>query len=308
MIDFKTIENMTKLHLNVVITGANSGIGFETMRFLNERGANIIFGARSVSKSNEALSLINKQNPKSKILFFPLDLGDSKSIYEFSNFVKISFKKIDVLINNAGIMSVPYGKTNQGYEQQIGINHLGHFILTHALKDILSTHARIINVSSLASLNGKIYWKDIQFENSKYTPFKSYSQSKLANLLFSEYLVEYYKNTSVKIITVHPGVVKTGLLTRKETSTSFKLLFKVISPFIKNAVYGAKPLITAALSDNVVSGDFLGPKVKRNPNYISQNERKNRIALDPSNVKRFFDWSEKITNVSYHVKKPSSDN
>jgi NAD(P)-dependent dehydrogenase (short-subunit alcohol dehydrogenase family) len=299
MIDFKALQKLNDLDLKVVITGANSGIGYEAMRFLAVRGAHIIFGARSLAKADEAMAKIEAVYKRPKIEFVPLDLGDNDSIFAFVKKVRDTFDSIDILINNAGIMALPYGKTKQGFEQQMGINHLGHFILTHQLKDHLSQKARIINVSSQASLPGKIQWDDIFYEKGGYTPFKSYAQSKLANVLFSEGLVEYFKGSSVKVLTVHPGLASTGLFNRKESSRGFKVIFKLLAPFASSAEKGARPTIAAALAEEVNSGDFLGPKVKGNPHFISQNEKKNAIALNPSNVTKFFNWSETVTGLSF---------
>lgn len=299
MIDFKVLDEINDLDLKVVITGANSGIGYEAMRFLAVRGARIIFGARSLAKADEAIAKIEAVYKRPIIEFVPLDLGDNDSIFAFVKAVKDKFESIDILINNAGIMALPYGKTKQGFEQQMGINHLGHFILTHQLKDHLSEKARIINVSSQASLPGRIQWDDIFYEKGGYTPFKSYAQSKLANLLFSEGLVEYFKGSTVKVLTVHPGLASTGLFNRKESSSGFRIIFKLLAPFASSAEKGARPTISAALAETVKSGDFLGPKVKGNPHLISQNEKKNAIALDASNVTKFFNWSETVTGLSF---------
>lgn len=300
MIDFRDIDEKNDLKLNIVITGANSGIGYEAMRFLAVRGAHIIFGARSEIKADEAMAKIKKTYANPKIQFVPLDLGDQKSITYFSEAVKDQFKSVDILINNAGIMAVPNGKTPSGFEQQMGINHLGHYILTHHLREVLSEDARIINVSSQASLPGKIHWDDIFFEKGGYSPFKSYAQSKLANLMFTEGLVDVFKDTNVQVFTVHPGLASTGLFNRKESSFGFKIIFKLFRPFAMSAEKGARPTVVAALSHQLHSGDFLGPKVRGQKGFISQTEKKNPIALDKHNIKRFMTWSEKVTGLSFN--------
>lgn len=301
MIDFRDIDELNDLNINVVITGANSGIGFEAMRFLAVRGARIIFGARSEAKADEAMRKIQSRYKNPSVVFVPLDLAQLESIDHFAGAVKKQFNHIDVLINNAGIMAVPYGKTSAGYEQQIGINHLGHYILTHQLKPLLSNKARIINVSSQASLPGKIHWDDVFFEKGGYSPFKSYAQSKLANLMFTEGLVHAFKDENIKVFTVHPGLASTGLFNRKESSLGFKIIFKLFKPFAMSAENGARPTIVAALSEEVVTGQFLGPKVRGKKDFISVSEKKNPIALDPTNIKRFMAWSEKVTSLSFNA-------
>lgn len=300
MIDFRDIDEKNDLKLNIVITGANSGIGYEAMRFLAVRGAHVIFGARSEAKADVAMQNIKKTYKNPKIQFVPLDLADLASIEYFSKAVKDQFKTVDVLINNAGIMAVPYGKTSAGFEQQIGINHLGHYILTHQLKSVLAKDARIINVSSQASLAGKMHWDDIFFEKGKYSPFKSYAQSKLANLMFTEGLVDVFKDTNIQVFTVHPGLASTGLFNRKESSLGFKIIFKLFKPFAMSAEKGARPTVVAALSDQLNTGDFLGPKVRGRKGFISQDEKKNPMALDKDHVKKLMSWSEKVTGLSFN--------
>lgn len=299
MIDFRDIDEKNDVKLNIVITGANSGIGYEAMRFLAVRGAHVIFGARSEAKADEAMQKIKKTYTNLKIQFVPLDLADLASIEYFSKAVQDQFKTVDVLINNAGIMAVPYGKTPAGFEQQIGINHLGHYILTHQLKSVFAKDARIINVSSQASLAGKIHWDDIFFEKGKYSPFKSYAQSKLANLMFTEGLVDVFKDSNIQVFTVHPGLASTGLFNRKESSLGFKIIFKLFKPFAMSAEKGARPTVVAALSDQLTTGDFLGPKVRGRKGFISQDEKKNPMALDKDHVKKLMSWSEKVTGLSF---------
>jgi NAD(P)-dependent dehydrogenase (short-subunit alcohol dehydrogenase family) len=301
MIDFREIDEKNDLKLNIVITGANSGIGYEAMRFLAVRGANILFGARSEAKADQAMQAVKATYKNPNIQFVPLDLASTKSIEYFKDAVKDHFKTIDILINNAGIMAVPYGKTPSGFEQQMGINHLGHYILTHHLLPSMAKDGRIINVSSQASLPGKIHWDDIFFENGGYTPFKSYAQSKLANLMFTEGLAKTLEDTSMKVITVHPGLARTGLFDRPESSRGFKVIFKLLTPFAAKPEKGARPTITAALSSEVQSGDFLGPKVRGRVGFISQEERKNPLALEPKYIQQFMTWSEKVTGLSFNA-------
>jgi len=299
MIDWRLIDEKNDLKLNVVITGGNSGIGFETLKFLVARGADVIFGARSKAKAESAIKECKRLTPKAKVRFVPLDLADTNSIKDFSDEVKAQFSTIDVLINNAGIMAVPYRQTLQGFELQMGINHLGHFILTEQLMTTLSPTARIVNVSSQASLPGKIHWDDIFFEAGRYSPFKSYAQSKLANLLFTEGLKSCLEKSQITVVSAHPGLAKTGLFNRSESSRGFKIIFKLLAPFAQSAEKGARPLIAGALSEHLQSGDFLGPKVKGKPNFISTEERKNPIALDQTLVQKFWDWSQTATGISF---------
>ena len=197
----------------VIITGANTGIGKETAIDMAKRQARVIMACRSVERGEKAAKEVRKASGSIKVEFRQLDLASLASVRRFCEHVLKEESHIDILINNAGIMSCPYWKTEDGFEMQFGVNHLGHFLLTNLLLDRLkkAPAARIVNVSSLAykRTNG-INFDDINSEQS-YIPRAAYSQSKLANILFTRSLAKRLEGTRVTANSLHPGVICTEL-------------------------------------------------------------------------------------------------
>lgn len=233
----------------VVITGANTGIGKETALDLAKRGAKIIMGCRDMEKAEAAVKEIIEGSASQNVSCLKLDLSDSKSIREFAEAINKE-PKLDILINNAGVMVCPYGKTADGFEMQIGVNHFGHFLLTYLLIDLIkkSAPARIITVSSMAHSWGSINLEDINSEKS-YDKSKAYAQSKLANVLFSHTLAKKLEGTGVTTYSLHPGVVQTDLWRHLNGPQQF--VMKMVSPFTKNSVQGAQTTIYCAVEPSL---------------------------------------------------------
>ncbi|XP_023129563.2 retinol dehydrogenase 12-like [Amphiprion ocellaris] len=236
----------------VLITGANTGIGKETAKDLAKRGAKIIIACRDMEKAQEALTEIIETSGNDNVKCMKLDLSDSKSIREFAEAINRDEPKLNILINNAGVMVCPYGKTADGFETQIGVNHFGHFLLTHMLLDLIkrSAPARIITVSSMAHSWGSINLEDINSEKS-YDKRKAYSQSKLANILFSRSLAKRLEGTDVTTYSLHPGVVQTDLWRHLTGPQQF--IMKIAKPFTKNSVQGAQTTIYCAVEPSLVN-------------------------------------------------------
>ncbi|XP_029979694.1 retinol dehydrogenase 12, like [Sphaeramia orbicularis] len=230
----------------VVITGANTGIGKETAIDLAKRGARIIMACRDMEKAQAAVKEVIESSSNENVVCMKLDLADSKSIREFAENINREEPKLNILINNAGVMVCPYGKTADGFEMQIGVNHFGHFLLTYLLLDLIkkSTPARIINVSSMAHSWGSINLEDINSEKS-YDKRGAYSQSKLANVLFTRSLAKRLEGTGVTTYSLHPGVVQTDLW--RHLSGPQQLVMKIVSPFTKNSTQGAQTSIYCAV-------------------------------------------------------------
>ncbi|XP_071270289.1 retinol dehydrogenase 12-like isoform X2 [Salvelinus alpinus] len=231
----------------VLITGANTGIGKETALDLAKRGARIIMACRDMEKAEGALKEVIQGSGSQNVVIKKLDLSNTKSIREFAETINKEETKLNILINNAGVMMCPYGKTADGFEMQIGVNHMGHFLLTHLLIDLIkrSTPARIINVSSLAHFWGTINLDDINSEKG-YDKKKAYSQSKLANVLFTRSLAKRLQGTAVTAYSLHPGVVQTDLW--RHLNAPQAAIMKMISPFIKTSVQGAQTTIYCAVA------------------------------------------------------------
>ncbi|XP_062898422.1 retinol dehydrogenase 12-like isoform X1 [Mobula hypostoma] len=223
----------------VIITGANTGIGKETTKDLAKRGAHIIMACRDTEKGDAATKEIIEETGNSNIVVKKLNLADTKSIREFAEQINNEQQQVNILINNAGVMMCPYLKTEDGFELQFGVNHLGHFLLTYLLIDLLkrSTPARIINVSSVAHKMGTIQFDDLNSEKS-YSSVKAYGQSKLANILFTRKLARKLEGTSVSVFALHPGVVRTELARHLNPVTRFGLA--LLRPFTKSPENGAQ--------------------------------------------------------------------
>jgi retinol dehydrogenase-12 len=197
----------------VVITGANTGIGKETALELSRRGAKVIMLCRSTERGNAAAEQIKKVT-QGDVVVHKMDLASLKSVRECAEQLNNSLEKIDILVNNAGVATCPFQRTEDGFEMQIGTNHFGHFLLTNLLLPLFkkaAPGARIVNVSSLGHTMGQMYWDDINFEKSPYNPLNAYTQSKLANVLFTKELARKTEGSGVTVYALHPGVINTEL-------------------------------------------------------------------------------------------------
>ncbi|XP_008293503.1 retinol dehydrogenase 12-like [Stegastes partitus] len=257
----------------VLITGANTGIGKETAKDLAKRGAKIIIACRDMEKGQQALKEIKEYSGSDDLKCMKLDLSDTKSIREFAEAINRDEPKLNILINNAGVMVCPYGKTADGFEMQIGVNHMGHFLLTYLLLDLIkrSAPARIVTVSSMAHAWGSINLDDINSEKS-YDKTRAYSQSKLANVLFTRSLAKRLEGTGVTTYSLHPGVVKTDL--GRHLNGPMQVLMKVSSPFLKNPVQGAQTTIYCAVEPSLANetGQYYSDCAPTSPSSAGQDD------------------------------------
>src|SRR5271157_1996319 len=239
----------------ICITGSNRGLGLEDAKILAGKGAQVIMACRDVDKANSAREGIRNEYPDAMLDVMELNLADFASIDEFSAHVLENYVKLDVLINNAGGVMGAYQKTAQGFEFSFGVNHLGHFRLTALLLPLLlqTPNARIVNVSSSAHRWGKINFVDLNTEKD-YKPMKAYSQSKLANLLFTYELQRRLDAAGKEICVVasHPGWARTHISKARLT----RLISKI---FAQSPTMGALPTVYAAVGDAVTSGKYFGP-------------------------------------------------
>ncbi|XP_067867656.1 retinol dehydrogenase 12-like [Heterodontus francisci] len=231
----------------ILITGANTGIGKETARELARRGAQIIMACRDIEKGEAAVKEIMEETGNSKLTVKRLDLADTNSIREFAAQINEEYQELNILINNAGVMMCPYSKTADGFELQFGVNHLGHFLLTYLLIDLIkrSAPSRIINVSSTAHKMGSINFDDLNSEKS-YNSVKAYAQSKLANIMFTRELARKLQGTDVLVFTLHPGVVRTEL--SRHLNIAARVGLAMLRPFTKSPSNGAETTIYCAVA------------------------------------------------------------
>ncbi|XP_062848260.1 retinol dehydrogenase 12, like isoform X1 [Trichomycterus rosablanca] len=275
----------------VVITGANTGIGKDTAIDLAKRGMRVIMACRDMEKANAALKDVTDASGSQNVVCRKLDLSDSKSIREFAQTINSEEKQLNILINNAGVMVCPYGKTADGFEMQIGVNHMGHFLLTHLLLDVIkkSAPARIINVSSMAHKWGAINLEDINSEKS-YDRTKAYSQSKLANVLFTRSLAKRLEGTGVTTYALHPGVVQTDLW--RHLNWPQQAAMWLARPFTKTSVQGAQTTIYCAVAPELEteSGKYYSDCA---PASCSS------AAMDDDTAQRLWDLSCQMLNITW---------
>jgi Dehydrogenases with different specificities (related to short-chain alcohol dehydrogenases) len=266
----KEIKNWTAAnipHRNnglAVITGSTEGIGYEDALALSSAGWDVIIMGRNHQKGTESIAKINQINPMAKVNFEKIDLADLSSIKAFASKMISKGQAIDLLINNAGVMTPPKRlETADGFELQFGTNHIGHFALTAQLLPLLrkSSDARVVTVSSVANRAGAINFDDIQSKSS-YNPMKSYSQAKLANLMFALELQRQSEKHGwgIKSMASHPGVSRTNLLITGAGRWSGPGIARTFLPFLfQPPAQGALPTLYAATSPDAIGGLYYGP-------------------------------------------------
>ena len=271
----------------VIITGANSGLGAVTARELAGRGATIIMAVRTTSKGEAAARQMTGD-----IEVRQLDLQDLSSVRAFADGVD----KVDVLINNAGIMAAPFALTADGFESQIGTNHLGHFALTNLLLPKLTD--RVVSVSSMAHWPGRIDFEDLNWKNRRYSPWLAYSQSKLANLLFTSELQRRLDSAGspLRAVAAHPGYSHTNLQGASGRKWGDVVVSAATRVVATDADYGARQTLYAASQD--LPGDtFVGPRF----GYLGRTQPvgRSRRAQDAATATALWELSEQLTNAKF---------
>ncbi|RVE54553.1 hypothetical protein evm_000674 [Chilo suppressalis] len=245
----------------VIITGANTGIGREAAWDFARRGAKVFMACRDMEKCESNRREIVLETSNKYVYCRPCDLASTESIRKFVETFKCEEPRLDILVNNAGVMEPPRGVTRDGFETQLGVNHLGHFLLTNLLLDILQASApsRVIVVSSHAHTKGHILKEDLNMSN-KYDGAAAYAQSKLANILFARELAKRTLAKKVAVIAVDPGFTDTDLTRHMPMSKSLTrfVVYPVFWPFMKSAKIGAQTIAHAALDPALekCAGDY----------------------------------------------------
>ncbi len=286
----------------VVVTGCNTGIGKETVVDLCGRGARVIMACRSQKRMEEAAAEVRARTQGSggTVALYILDLSDMKSIRDCAKQILEKEDRIDILINNAGVMMCPFGKTKDGLEMQMGTNHFGHFLFTNLLLDKIKASApsRIVTVASRAHIDfvKDMILEDLNYEHKPYSRVEAYGQSKLANILFTRELARRLEGTGVTCYSLHPGVVFTEIARHVEESyIPFKdflktILFPVISYFLKSPKEGSQTTIHCAVEPtlNNESGKYYADCAESQPTKYAQ---------DDVMAKKLWDLSERIVGI-----------
>src|SRR6266568_3731909 len=285
-----------------VITGANAGIGLETARMLAQKGAHVVLACRNLEKGKAALERILTARPSGTATLVALDLSDLDSVAGFAAAFAASHERLDLLVNNAGVMAPPLGHTKQGFELQLGTNHLGHFALAaHLLPLVQRTPgARIVIVSSTAQNYGRIDLDDLNWERRPYRAWAAYCQSKLANQLFA---LELHRRLSaagsrVRVTSAHPGWTATDLQRSSRWMRAFNPIFAM------KPAEGALPTLRAATDPVAPSGSYWGPRGLFELSGPPASARISDRARDPVVAARLWDESERLTSVAFRLPSP----
>jgi NAD(P)-dependent dehydrogenase (short-subunit alcohol dehydrogenase family) len=287
-----------------IVTGANSGIGFETTRQLAAHGARVVLAARNEAKGLDAVARIEAAQPDAAVEFRSLDLADLDSVRAFAAAILSDGIAVDVLINNAGVMYSPRRLTPQGFESQFATNHLGHFALSGLLLDTIrrGRDARVVTITSPEHKGGSIHFDDLTGERS-YSPRAFYQQSKLANVLFGLELDRRVRAAGVPVRSVlaHPGYANTNLQSSGPTGL-MKQLMKVSNRlFAQSAAMGALNELYAAVDPAAESGRLYGPdgfaEMRGHPIEVQPA----KSARNEETARRLWDLSEKLTGVTWKL-------
>lgn len=281
-----------------IVTGANSGLGYEVALALVKKGATVVFACRNEARAKAMLDQVIKQVPHAKAKLLLLDLADLDSVHHFTNEFESTFPRLDILINNAGVMMPPYGRTKQGFEIQFGINHLAHFVLTGLLiKQLMNTtDSRIVTVSSYGHKFGNINFDDLNWTN-EYSAGAAYAQSKLANLLFCYELQRRLESVGSTTLSVaaHPGRVATNL---HRYVPAMKLLNFLLS---QHPGAGAWPILYAATSPDVEGGGYYGPNGFLGFTGHPKTAVSNDMSYDKDVAHQLWSASENLTRIAFDL-------
>jgi NAD(P)-dependent dehydrogenase (short-subunit alcohol dehydrogenase family) len=293
----------------IIVTGANSGLGYEAAKEFARKGARTVLACRNIDKAQAALDQIHAEIsagiPGAHAEIMQLNLASLASVREFAEAFKSRFDRLDILVNNAGIMWVPYQKTEDGFESQFGTNHLGHFALTGLLMDLLlkTPDARVVNVSSVGHRSGMIDFDDLMFEGGQgYGRHRAYGRSKLANLLFTYELQRKFEAVDADAIATaaHPGGSNTNLARNIEDIWYFKALRPVLEKMMQGAEMGALPTLRAAVDPAASGGEYYGPNGFMEQTGYPVIVQSSNASHNMADARRLWEASEQLTGIHYN--------
>lgn len=286
-----------------IVTGANIGLGYETALALAQKEVKVILACRNLEKANNAKKEILTKVPQADLDIIQLDLSKLASVREFAANFLAKYNQLDLLINNAGIMVPPFSLTEDGFESQLGVNYLAHFLLTGLLLDVIikTPNSRIVSLSSNAHKRGKINFDDLQ-SKQKYSALAAYCQSKIACLIFAYELqrrLDKMEGISTISVAAHPGVSDTNL-----AQYVSKWLMMILGPIlrltmIQSAKAGAEPTLYAALGEDVKGGDYFGPSGWGEFKGRAKKVDSIPLSKDKEIAKRLWKVSEELTDISF---------
>lgn len=289
-----------------LVTGGTGGLGYVTARELARAGAEVLLAGRDKDRGEEAVTRVREAAPEARLRWLPLDLADLGSVRECAAEFAGRYEGLDLLVNNAGVMALPYRRTADGFEMQLGTNHLGHFALTGLLLPSLSRRPdpAVVTVSSNLHRRGKIDFADLQGER-RYGRWMAYSQSKLANLLFAYELARRAEaaGSPLRSIAAHPGYAATNLQLagpRMAGSGTMERTSRVMNHlFAQDAERGARSILYAATAPDLRSGGFVGPdgpfEMRGDPKIADSSP----ASKDETTARRLWDASARLTGVSF---------
>lgn len=296
----------------VVISGANSGIGYQASLHFAQKGAQVIMACRSLDKAQQARSQILAQIPRAKLTIIRLDVSDLSSVGEFAREFGEQFSQLDLLINNAGIVAMPLSRNEAGHESQLATNYLGAFALTGLLLPYLVPEklptdkpSRIVNVGSLAHRLGKLDLENLNWEKTEYDEWKGYANSKVAMLSYTLELDRRLRasDSQVLALAAHPGFANTNIHQNSPalnyTNPARKWVSKHMQKLVPDAAAATRPIILAATSPAVNGGDYYGPGGFLEIGGKPGKARINKEAKDTVKAKALWEASESMTNVRY---------
>jgi len=286
----------------IIVTGANTGLGYETTKALAQNGAKVIMACRNMLKAKKAKDQILEELPDARLEIIELDLSKLDSVRQFAEAYQTKFDRLDVLINNAGVMMPPYTETEDGFELQFMTNYLGHFLLTGLLLPLIlkTPNARVVSLSSIAHKNGNINFDDLQSKKA-YSASKAYGQSKLACLMYAYELqrrLDWNGHKDTLSTAAHPGIATTELARHMPTFL-YSILRYTVAPFITHSpAKGAQPTIMAAVG-KAEGGDYFGPtgfqEFKGKPGKVDSTP----LSKDEDIAKRLWELSEQMVGMEY---------
>jgi NAD(P)-dependent dehydrogenase (short-subunit alcohol dehydrogenase family) len=284
-----------------VITGSNTGLGYETAAALATRGAHVVLAVRNLEKGKRAAAAITATHPAASVGIQELDLTSLESIHTAAEQLRSDYRVVDILVNNAGVMITPKSTTKDGFELQFGTNHLGHFAFTGLLLDrmLAERGSRVVTVSSLAHRHrAAIHFDDLQWQRS-YSRTGAYGQSKLANVLFTYELQRRLLGRNTIAVAAHPGLSRTELA--RDIPRSLSALRPIVQAFFPDAAQGALPTLRAATDPGVLGGQFVGPGGFYEMGGYPKIVLSSRQSYDVGLQRRLWAISEELTGVKYPV-------